>query len=65
MIQQLANTPNLLLFPIISFLTVFGLVLYTVYSSCSAVLYLSHSKLLAVCTVVSFFMFFGCAFVAS
>jgi len=32
------------LFPIISFLTVFGLVLYTVYSSGLAVLYLSHFK---------------------
>jgi len=31
-------------FPIISFLTVFGLVLYTVYSSGLAVLYLSHFK---------------------
>ena len=33
-----------LLFPIISFLTVFGLVLYSVYSIGLAVLYLSHSK---------------------
>jgi len=35
---------NLPLFPIISFLTVFGLVLYTVYSSNLAVLYLSRSE---------------------
>ena len=35
---------NLSLFPIISFLPVFSLVLYTVYSSGLAVLYLSHSK---------------------